>query len=773
MKKLAVRLLEALVLISFGALPLGAQTTGSIRGVVATGQTALPGVTVEAKSPNLQGSRTAITDSAGRFVLTLLPPGKYTVTATLEGFAPKSETVQLALTQAASIEIELVQAKTESVTVTAEAATVETDSTVVGRNMDAKAFQALPTGRNYSSVVQLVSGVGTDTSDSRNTAITVYGSTGLENSYKVDGSNTTGVEFGGQGKTLNFEFIQEVEFKAGGYEAEYGGSLGGIINVVTKSGGNEFHGDVFGYFNSDNLQKQSRHKDVVSPQGIPTGFTKEDFGADIGGFILKDNLWFFAAYDRVDNTQNTLVTQGPVAGLETKLDSTSNLYSGKLTWRIGGSHTVIGTVFGDPTDDVGAVADPIGPPSTYEGTNAIGGTDFAVRYQGILSPKWLLTAQIGRHSESNNLLPGPLGDQIRYEDNTTDVITASGGFGNNGQWDLKKFTRTDYAAAANYFLAAHDFKVGGGFEHISADVERHFSGGQLVSIGNPLEDDPLQRLVYTHAFFASADSTNDSAVSEPLFATPTHDVISAFLQDTWKVLPNLTVNLGLRYEQQMLQGLDNVTYINVNHFSPRVGFSWDVLNNGKSRLYGSYSQFVQLIPLDMNIRSLNGERDGSITNFDPVSLDCAPEFAGDEDLCRIAGTAVNDIDPNLKSEYMQEGIVGVEYQVAPSTTVGVRGIYRSLQRVIEDTCHPYDTCENYAFVNPGSSVLAPELPFAKRTSAASRSRRRRACPTTGWCTRATCTRSSRAISTAAFARSAASTPRTPTSPTTSTTRSSS
>ncbi len=714
MRNLVVRVFAALILLSGGLVPLSAQTTGSIRGVVETSHSALPGVTVEAKSPNLQGSRIAVTDAEGRFVLTLLPPGKYTVSATLDGFAPRSETVQLALTQAASITIELIPAKTEAVTVTAEAAAVETDSTVVGRNLDAKTFEALPTGRNYSSVVQLASGVGTDNSDSRNTAITVYGATGLENTYNVDGSNTTGVEYGGQGKTLNFEFIQEVEFKAGGYDAEYGGALGGIINVVTKSGGNEFHGDAFGYFNSDALQASSKHQDVVSPQGIPTGFTKEDFGADVGGYILKDTLWFFGAYDRVDNTQKTRVTQGPVAGLQTQLDTTSNLYSGKLTWHLNDSNTVIGTVFGDPTDDVGAVADPIGPPSTYLGTNAVGGTDWAARYQGILSAKFLLQAQIGQHHESNNLLPGPNGDQIRYEDNTTDVVTADGGFGNNGQWETKTFKRTDAVLGANYYWGNHDIKGGFGYEKVSADVERRFSGGQLVQIGNPLDSDPLQRPLYTHIFFASQDSTVDNPVSAPLVATPNHEIFSGYLQDTWKVLPNLTVNAGVRYEQQLLKGLGNVTYINVNHFSPRVGFSWDFLNNGKSRFYGSYGQFVQAIPLDMNIRSLNGERDATFYNFSPTSLNCDPAAETEDAFCRIAGTAVNDIDPNLKSEYQMEGIVGVEYQVLPSTVVGVRGIYRSLQRVIEDTCHPYDTCDNYAFVNPGSSVLAPELPFAKR-----------------------------------------------------------
>src|SRR5262249_16750215 len=178
-----------------------------------------------------------------------------------------------------------------------EAAQVETESTTTGRNLTAKTFQALPTGRNYSSIAQLASGVNTDASDSRNTSITVYGSTGLENNYLVDGANTTGAGIGNQGKVLNFEFIQEVEFKSSGYEAEYGGAQGGILNVVTKSGGNTFRGDAFGYINRDAMQAENKHLDELTSSGVPTGFSKSDFGLDLGGFILKDQLWFFAAFD--------------------------------------------------------------------------------------------------------------------------------------------------------------------------------------------------------------------------------------------------------------------------------------------------------------------------------------------------------------------------------------------------------------------------------------------------------------------------------------------
>src|SRR6185436_17755207 len=172
---------------------------------------------------------------------------------------------------------ELLQAQAVEITVTAQAATVETESNTVGRTMDAASFQALPTGRNYASVAQLASGINTDTSDVRQTSITVYGATGLENSYLVDGANTTGVEIGNQGKVLNFEFIQEIELKAGGYEAEFGGAQGGILNVVTKSGGNTFHGDAFGSLDHDKLQAPNKHIDEITSEGIPIGFAKYDY----------------------------------------------------------------------------------------------------------------------------------------------------------------------------------------------------------------------------------------------------------------------------------------------------------------------------------------------------------------------------------------------------------------------------------------------------------------------------------------------------------------
>ncbi len=729
MRKLLVCLVPALGLL-LAVPPLPAQTTGSIRGVVETGQTPLPGVTVEAKSPNLQGTRSSITDAEGRFNLTPLPPGSYTITTTLAGFGTKTQTVQLGLTQIAALRVELLPTASEKVTVSGEAVQVEIESNTLGRNLDARVFQALPTGRNYASVAQLASGVNTDGSDSRNTSMTVYGSTGLENSYLVDGANTTGAEIGNQGKVLNFEFIQEVEFKSGGYEAEYGGATGGILNVVTKSGGNEFHGDAFGYINRASLQAKNKHIDELTSAGIPIGFAKSDYGADVGGFVLKDNLWFFAAYDRAINTQDTQITQGPpeVIGTKTDLKTTSNLYSGKLTWRINDQHTLIGTVFGDPTDDAGAIGPVIGPPTTYQGTVTVGGTDLGGRYEGILSSKFLANAQFAYHRENVSTLPGPGGDAIAFVDNSGDVPLASGGFQGSdgtGQFDQKTFTRYDYRINGNYFIANHDVKAGFQFERVNANVFRNYSGGQFVTILAPYADDPQGRPVYFHSFFSTPDSTIDNPVVAPVVATPQNDVFAVYAQDRWSVLPNLTINAGVRWEKEIIRGLDHLTYLNINHFSPRLGFAWDTFGDGRTKVSGSYSETIQVIPLDMNIRSLNGERDGATYNFDPTSLACDPA-AERPDLgnsCVIRGKLVDAVDPNLKAPFSHEVILGVEREVGGNWSVGVRGIYRSLRRAVEDSCVPSDTCDNYGFTNPGFSQEvclagecqpAPQFPRARR-----------------------------------------------------------
>src|SRR6266852_4092105 len=395
MPRLRSLLSLVLLLITSG---LFAQTTGNLAGKIADANGGpLPGVTVEVKSPALQGIRSTNSQGDGTYRLALLPPGEYEATFHLEGLAPVArKNVTVSLGKDTTLDIVMKPAAVSAeIVVTANAPVLDTTSTTLGTNLNTRAIETLPSGRNYASIVQVAPGVSSDANpgNASQSTISVYGSSGAENSFFIDGVNTTNVEYGFQGKELNFEFISEVDVKTGGYEAEYGRSTGGIINVVTKSGGNEFTGDVFSYYDSDSAQRNS--KAVVSTAGTQTGFTRKDFGVDVGGFILKDRLWFFGAYDRVNNGINSLLPAGPLAGTVATSKSVRNLGSGKLTYNVGANQSLIATFLQDPRVDTGAINDAShalnGDPSSYLGRQDFGGRDYALRYEGAFRSQWVLS----------------------------------------------------------------------------------------------------------------------------------------------------------------------------------------------------------------------------------------------------------------------------------------------------------------------------------------------------------------------------------------------
>src|SRR6266581_326619 len=332
------RVLALVFLLSASALL--AQTTGSITGRATDANgAALPGVTIEVASRALQGVRTAVTDWDGLFRLPLLPPGDYTVTFKLEGFASESRRmVPVYLGKETPLDAAMKPSTAAEITVKAEAPVLDTSSSTLGTNLTTRSIDNLPTGRSYASIAQVVPGVSSDANPDPAAAntISVYGSSGAENAFYIDGVNTTGVEYGFQGKELNFEFVQEVQVKTGGYEAEFGRSTGGIINVITKSGGNQFTGDVFGYYQPDSLQANG--KQTVSTGGTPKEFTKKDYGADLGGFIMKDKLWFFGAWDGVRDTRTLTLD-----GVDHQFGIRSNFGAAKLTYNLAPGQSLVGT----------------------------------------------------------------------------------------------------------------------------------------------------------------------------------------------------------------------------------------------------------------------------------------------------------------------------------------------------------------------------------------------------------------------------------------------
>ena len=687
------------------AATASAQTTGGIAGTVvdATGA-ALPGVTVTATSPALQGQRMTVTDHTGTYRLLNLPPGTYALTYDLSGFgAGNHNNVRVSLDQTTTVDETLRQAAlSEEITITAGAPVIDTTSTSVGTNLDQTAIESLPTGRSYSSIVQVAPGVSSDANphNANQTTITVYGSSGAENAFYIDGYNTTQMEYGFQGKQMNFEFIQEVDVKTGGYEAEYGRSTGGIINVITKSGGNEVTGDLFAYYDSDSFQSDTQVVD--SSNGTLVGFTKKDYGADLGGYIVRDKLWYFVAYDVVEHSaDNELPGLDQIVGARTDQD----LGSAKLTWTFAPNQTAVFSFLQDPRDDSGAIIDPNhtlnGEESTYLGTQEFGGRDYAARYDGTFGADWVFTALAARHDESNSVFPATsAGDTVQFRDASNDFFQ-TGGF---GLIQSKEFERTHYAGSAMWLLGSHEIKGGLEWEHDKATVTKRMSGGQQVDVFRN-EVDP-SRPIYRHFYWTTPDATLANAPTSQLNASPEHKITTAYLQDRFDVTDALVLTYGVRWDRQQIIDASGVVQIDLkDDYAPRLGFVWDPSGSNTAKLFGSYGRYYEEIPMDLVIRSYSYERQPRIINYSPTSL--VPDAGAEADFeteSAILGGLVTPADPDIRNQYITEYLLGYEREIFPSLAVGVKGIYRSYGRVIEDFLCADDG--TYCIGNPGEGLMS-------------------------------------------------------------------
>jgi len=391
-------------------------TTGSIEGSVSdTTGAAVPGIAVKVSSSNLISAQTAMTDDSGRYRILNLPPGKYTVTIEAEkGFAKFERTdVEVNLSRNTSVEIQLQPAGAQaSVTITDTAgAAVDVSGNTTGSNVSSDQFSNFPTQRTVQglyTIAPTVTRSGLRDATGRDRDPSVAGSSGPENNYILDGVNTTDPAFGGSGANLPFEFVQEVEIKTGAYGPEYGKSTGGIFNVITKSGGNEFHGDVFGYGTSKGLVREVKNFPFTG--SAFNGFSEVDVGGDIGGPIVKDKLWFFGAFNP-QKRKNYYLTQTFHAPVDN--DVTIPFYAGKITWAINPRNTFTASTFGDFTkidgflataalNNINGFGDDL---TSFEGRQETGGHNYAFRLNSTITNTFIAEVSGGLHFQRANTIP--------------------------------------------------------------------------------------------------------------------------------------------------------------------------------------------------------------------------------------------------------------------------------------------------------------------------------------------------------------------------------
>ncbi|RKG83920.1 TonB-dependent receptor [Corallococcus sp. CA049B] len=337
-------------------------------------------VVVTATSPNLQGEQTVVTDAQGNYRIPQLPPGTYTLRFEKETFKPYARPeIQLLLNRTIRVNVELLpDSFTQTVDVIGTPPTIDVGSTNQGVNVDQEFIKriavARPVGkggatRSFESLAELAPGAQSD-----QYGVSINGTTSPENGYVVDGLSTNDPAFGVNASPLSIEFVQDVNIITGGYMPEFGRSTGGVINAVTRSGSNEFHGSVFANWTPGTLE--GKRKLVIEDGTTITGLNAlsnlGDFGATLGGPILKDKLWFFAgfapSFQRYEHTRAlnafTLDDNGAVAkdangfsvvqeipGSQRSYfaDSRTIQFMGKLTYLINQDHNVSFAMNGTPT----------------------------------------------------------------------------------------------------------------------------------------------------------------------------------------------------------------------------------------------------------------------------------------------------------------------------------------------------------------------------------------------------------------------------------------
>ncbi len=737
------------------ALPGLAQetTTGSVSGLVVDAQSMpVPGAAVIFESAH--GARTVTTDTAGRFFAFYLTPGRYTLRVELTGFMAVRETdVEVRLGQRLDLRPILLRVGqlSEAVSVLGTPPVIDVGSTTVGGILDSDSLKRLPVGRQLTDSLYLVPGVS-ESSGLGQANPSIGGGTGLENSWMVDGVNVTNTGYGGVGSFsaavgslgtgVTTDLARETQVKTAGFEAEYGQSTGGVVNVVTHSGGNRFHGSAFAYWRGAGLESDWRELDTPGGAVDTVARGEHDFGLTLGGPLLRDRLFVFGAMNPQFQSRTLLAPEGfPLHELGPQERNRRALsYAGKLTWQAGPSHRLDLSFFGDPGEGEGgpqrAKALLADDTSLMSALAHYGGHNQVLKYDGILSRSWLVEVVVAR-SEAG-FQEAPLVDQHLLVDFTSSPARRSGGLGAYEQ-AVDGENRQVQLRSTHIFEGAgsHQLRLGASLEDVDYARVYGVTGpafalpdGTLTRTGARVNvlPDPAHGRIYrvAQAFFGEPPLTHQKYVS-------------LFLQDTWQVGGRLTLRPGLRWEQQRLAGGTPVCHGDDSRgtgagvpcaftwsgsWAPRLGLTWDLRGDGRSKLFASWGRFFARLPNGLAVRALSADAMvGRADYYDAALARPVPEgelAAGTTRHFLKAGQEVTQIDPASRPSYLDEWAAGLELEPVRDLAVGARFVRRRMPRVLEDVgalpAVAYDLAApglssvEYTITNVGASTPVTQVP---------------------------------------------------------------
>ena len=763
---------------------LAQENAGSIQGQIKdqTGAV-ISGAKVTIESSALIRSLDTMSDAEGKYQFPTTPVGSYTVSAKRDGFkSVKSESITVQLGKTSTVDLEMPAGNvTESVTVTAGGAdAIDLTSSKTATNLTEKFMENTPKGRTFNSILTAAPGVVFDTrAGSSGGGVTgtsgnnpgggvggysVNGASGSENAFVIDGVEVSNIRNAALGResAIPFEFVREVQVKSGGFEAEYGGATGGVVNVITKSGSDEFHGQVSLSFTNSLLNS--------SPRGfwqrLATDQSKAEFfrqredsyssifpGVSLGGPIIKQRLNFFTSYfPEFTRTQRDIAF---LAGPKTTTNRVTRHYGlARVDYSPTQKMQFNSSYLWTPIRSTGGLTgvDPrVAPPNTnfsrlggYTPANA-----FTASFTYTPTSKTVLSARYGYKylNDKGNTYGLPSGPLVLYATATsgasyTGPAVPAAFAGAAGKQNISNpfLVLFDITTRKNLYLDAsqifrfagqqHTIKGGYSENRIANRVEDDYPDGRFDFYwGTDFDRAPIvvdQR--GTYGYYRWEDGVRHKAQANSSNR-------GFFIQDQWQAHSRVTVNAGVRFEREFLPPFtktapngatipDPIDFGWGDKIAPRFGAAVDVLGNGKWKLSGSWGIFIDTLKYELARTSFAGEfwftsvyklNDPNAVNL----VSKANPGAGGPLVITFDNRAapinaqgeLDGIDPDIKPMSSAEWTIASEHNLGANSILSLRYTNKHLRYGIEDIgiLDEFGT-EVYTIGNPGFGLTSADLP---------------------------------------------------------------
>ncbi|WP_241461026.1 TonB-dependent receptor [Shewanella mangrovi] len=674
--------------------------------------------------------------SDGNFRFSKLPFGTYEVTIKKGDTVVAQDKVTISLGKNATAKFD-VQATTNMEVLSVVGArinSVDLTNADSGLTINKESIDMMPVSRDFASIAMLAPGTVSGDSKFGNTA-SFGGSSVAENSCYINGLEVTNTSQGLGCGTVPFEFYKEFQVKTGGYSAKFGRTTGGVMNAVTKSGTNEWEFGASARWRPSSLASDGKVSRGNGGTGTIFRDTRNDeydlkeYTVSASGPLIKDKLFVYALVNPRDIQDNFSYQSGsrdqysPTDEFEKRSsDGSDNLFWGaKVDWNITDNHSL--SLFGysnrnDTTEDIYRYTPEDEQMGDYLGTTIRkrGGEAKSITYNGAITEDLSVTAMYGEIKTNYTNVPGNL-DCPSVSDTRTgildsDRITSCGPGGSYGvNEDKNKQTRIDI----EYVLGDHLLKAGYDKQkretmHTSAPITGHnWTYTTLLENASIQGNDGP---IYMNNTGADMD-----IVSDRIFAGGgafTSDLTAYYVEDNWQVTDNLMLQIGARKDKFENKGVTGLVFSSFDtDIAPRLGFTWDILGEGTSKLFGTYGRYYLPVPNNTNYRAASGLSD-TTTYYTFTGHDETGAPTGITPVNGSNSTVVNSVpNPTIQEVFQSEEaepfakdeyILGYQQQLSDTTTASIKGIYREVVSALDDYCGDLASQSTCTLINPGQTA---------------------------------------------------------------------